>query len=153
MRSLVYIETTIPSYYCDSRPDLAQNIARTKQWWDQERGAYECYISSVVRDELAAGNYPNQTACLALVQGLPLLQVIQEVQDIAAVYQVHGLMPQPPVADALHVALASYYRLDFLLTWNCRHLANAKKFKHLQVLNQRMGLSVPQLVTPDFLQP
>ena len=64
-----------------------------------------------------------------------------------------GPMPKPPSADALHLALASFYRMDFLLTWNCRHIANANKTKHLEVLNRGMGLPVPQLITPHQLQP
>ncbi len=152
MKPLVYIETTIPSYYCDNRPKLAQQIARTQQWWDQERNRYECYVAPVVLDELSAGNHPNRAACLSLVENITLLNLIPEVLEIAEEYQRHRLMPRPPVADALHVALASYYRMDYLLTWNCRHIANVHKARHLQVLNHRMGLSVPQLVTPDYLQ-
>ena len=153
MKPTVYIETTIPSYYCDDRALLAADIARTREWWDQERGEYECYISAIVLDELIEGNYPTQAACLALVKDLPLLAVNQEVAEIAAVYQTRRLMPKPPVRDALHLALASYYRMDYLLTWNCRHLANARKTLHLEKLNTQMGLSVPRLVTPDLLRP
>src|SRR5438132_4746408 len=127
MKSLVYVETTIPSYYCDDRPAVAADIARTREWWDQERAAYDCFISAAVLDELANGDYPNKEACLALVAALPVVQVNTEVLEIARVYQLRGLMAQPPSADAIHLALASYYRLDFLLTWNCRHIANANK--------------------------
>ena len=153
MKPTVYIETTIPSYYCDERPAMAGEIARTREWWDRERGDYECFISPVVLDELGAGSYPSQTACLALVEGFPLLEVSSEVVDIAAVYQSHGLMPKAPVRDALHLALPSYYRIDYLLTWNCRHLANANKIRRIETLNLQMGLSVPRLVTPSQLQP
>jgi len=62
-------------------------------------------------------------------------------------------MPRLPVRDALQVALASYYRLDDLLTWDCRHIANVNKMQHLNALNQGMSLSVPFLVTPDLLRP
>jgi predicted nucleic acid-binding protein len=153
MKPLVYLETTIPSYYCDNRPAVATDIARTREWWDGERDAYDCFISAVVLDELSSGDYPNKEKCLALVQEFPALEVNQEVLEIARVYQARRLMPQPPVRDALHLALASYYRIDFLLTWNCRHIANANKARHLEVLNQRMGLTVPRLVTPHNLQP
>ncbi len=152
MKPTVYIETTIPSYYCDERPALAADIARTREWWDQERSEYECYISTIVLDELNEGTFPTQSACLALVKDLLLLAVIQEVADIAAVYQVRRPMPKPPVRDALHLALASYCRMEYLLTWNCRHLANARKAQHLEKLNTQMGLSVPRLVTPDLLR-
>jgi hypothetical protein len=99
-------------------------------------------MSAAVLDELRNGDYPNKEACLSLVEALPLLQVNREVLEIARVYQQRGLMPKPPSADALHLALASFYRMDSLLTWNCRHIANANKTKHLELLNHGMGLPV-----------
>jgi hypothetical protein len=153
VKPTVYIETTVPSYYCDDRPDLAADIARTREWWDRERDDYECFISAVVLDELNEGNYPNKDRCVHLVDGFPLLDLVDEIADIASLYQTQKLMPQVPVRDSLHLALASFYRIDFLLTWNCQHLANANKFKHLRRLNLDLGLSVPQLVTPHQLRP
>jgi predicted nucleic acid-binding protein len=153
VKPTVYIETTIPSYYCDGRVEFAGEIARTREWWDKEREDYECFISVVVIDELSAGEYPGREACLGLVEGLSVLDVNQEILDIAAAYQAQKLMPHDPAADAIHLALASYYRMEYLLTWNCRHLANARKVRHLESLNARMGLSVPVLATPYMLLP
>jgi predicted nucleic acid-binding protein len=153
MKPLVYIETTIPSYYCDGRPELAADIARTREWWDRERDEYECFISAVVLEELSSGDYPSQDDCLALVAELPLLDVNPEVLDLADIYRTRKLMPQNPVADALHVALASCYRMDYLLTWNCRHLANVNKARRLEEINERMGLSTPRLITPHQIYP
>lgn len=82
---------------------------------------------------------------MRLVERLPLLEANREVLEVSLIDQERGLMPKPPSADALHLALASVYRMDFLLTWNCRHLANANKTRHLRVLNHRIGLAVPQL--------
>ena len=82
-----------------------------------------------------------------------MLAVAREVLDIAEVYRVQKLMSHDPAADAVHLALASFYRMDYLLTWNCRHLANASKVRHLEVLNSRMGLSIPILATPHMLLP
>ena len=79
MRPTVYIETTILSYYCTDRVEVAAEIRRTREWWDEERGAYECFISAVVLEELSAGDYPGQSACLSLVEGLPLLEVVPDV--------------------------------------------------------------------------
>ena len=153
MKPTVYIETTIPSYYCDERPELAADIARTRQWWDTERTDYECYVSEAVLAELTEGNYPNQEKCINLVDGMPELLISEEIEQIAAIYQARKLMPREPVRDSLHVAIASFYRMDFVLTWNCRHLANANKVRHLRELNLELGLSIPQLVTPHQLQP
>jgi predicted nucleic acid-binding protein len=152
MKPTVYIETTIPSYYCDDRPELTRDIARTRVWWDNERGEYECFISPVLLDELATGSYPTRTACLSLVTGVPILSLAPDVLEIAEAYRARQLMPRDPAADSIHLALASYYRMDFLLTWNCRHLANARKERHLEVLNVQMGLPVPRLVTPHMLR-
>ncbi|UCC30188.1 MAG: type II toxin-antitoxin system VapC family toxin [Phycisphaerales bacterium] len=153
MRPTVYIETTIPSYYCDDRPALAGDIARTRQWWDGEGGDYECFISPAVLDELGTGSDPVQVACKALVEGSPILAVEPEVLEIAEAYRARRLMLGDPAADAIHLALASYYRMDYLITWNCRHLANANKARHLGVLNVQMGLAIPRLVTPHLLLP
>jgi len=153
MRPTVYIETTIPSYYCDERPELRNEIARTREWWNEERSTYECFISPAVLDELAAGSYATQRAALVLVETLAILEVATEVVDIATVYQSRGVMPKAPVRDALHLAIASYYRMDYLLTWNCRHLANANKFKRIEAVNAEMRISFPLLVTPNQLRP
>lgn len=153
MTPTVYIETTIPSYYFDERSALANEIARTREWWDAERGSYECYVSAVVLEELSTGDYPYKTECLNLVTNLPVLALTSEVRDIADVYLRRGLMPKQPIADALHLALASHYKLDYLLTWNCRHLANANKIRPLENMNQGMGLPAPILATPQMLYP
>jgi cytosine/uracil/thiamine/allantoin permease len=85
---------------------------------------------------------------LKLVEGLPLLEVTEEVDDIVAEYLSHKLMPQDPGGDALHLALTSYYHCHFLLTWNCQNLANANKFEHIRHVNTLLGLFVPILTTP-----
>jgi len=64
------------------------------------------------------------------------------------VYLANHLMPRERLGDALHLALASYHKCDFLLTWNCTHIANANKFEHIRIINTRLGLFVPALVTP-----
>ena len=153
MASTVYIDTTIPSYDFDERSALANEIARTREWWDEHRESYDCYVSAVVLEELSAGDYPYKTQCLTLVESLPVLALTSEVRDIADVYLKRGLMPKQPIADALHLALASHYKLDYLLTWNCRHLANANQIRPLENLNQGMGLTGPIFATPHMLYP
>jgi predicted nucleic acid-binding protein len=152
MKPTVYIETTIPSYYFDERADLLRDIQRTRQWWDSEREEYECMISPMVLRELEQGDYPYQEQCLELVSDIPVLEVNEEIEEIVEVYLAHHLMPRHPAADAVHLAFASYYRIDYLLTWNCKHLANARKEGHLKRINERLGLYLPRLVTPQTLQ-
>ena len=119
----------------------------TRQWWDNMQN-YGCVTSVAVVDELGRGDYPNKDAVLKLVSSLPLVPVEPAITDIVRAYIQHKVMPQDPVGDALHLALASYHKCDFLLTWNCQNLANANKFGHIRRVNVMLGLYVPQLVTP-----
>jgi predicted nucleic acid-binding protein len=153
MRPTVYIETTIPSYYCDVRSELAADIARTREWWDRERAEYECFVSPIVFEELSGGDYPTKSACVELIRIIPILALEPEILEIAQVYRSLGLMPRSPVADSLHLAFASHYHMDYLLTWNCRHLANARKAERLEEINLKMHLGLPRLVTPQTLRP
>ena len=104
--------------------------------------------SNAVLLELASGDFPGREEAIQLLDDLELLSIGPEVAEIVDAYIKHKLMPKDPVGDALHLALASYHRCDFLVTWNCQHLANAKKFGHIRRLNGILGLYVPELVTP-----
>jgi hypothetical protein len=146
----VYIETTIPSFYHEVRtePDMVARRAWTRQWWDQRRTTFELVTSDAVVDELERGDHPVKEGALALIERVELLSIEPEIADIVAAYIRHRVMPDDPLGDALHLALASFHKCDFLLTWNCRHLANANKFGHIRRINTVLGLFVPTLVTP-----
>ena len=146
----VYIETSIPSFYHQIRrePDMLARQEWTRAWWDDCRYEYDLVTSVAVLDELERGDYPAKDDALALISALPLVAVEEEITDIVETYISHKLMPGDPVGDALHLALASYHKCDFLLTWNCRHLANGNKFGHIRRVNTLLGLYVPLLVTP-----
>jgi hypothetical protein len=88
---------------------------------------------------------------LALALSLPLIPVKTEIVEIVREYVAHKLMPEDPTGDALHLALASFHGCDYLVTWNCRHLANANKFGHIRRVNALLGLKTPELVTPPEL--
>jgi predicted nucleic acid-binding protein len=109
-------------------------------------GRDELVTSEVVLDELANGPTERRADWLNLIRDLPLLSVDTAVAEIVEAYIRHRLMPATP-GDALHLALASYYKCDFLVTWNCRHLANANKFGHIRRVNTMLGLFVPAIVT------
>ncbi|MFM9903868.1 MAG: type II toxin-antitoxin system VapC family toxin [Pyrinomonadaceae bacterium] len=109
---------------------------------------YTLLTSPAVIEELDQGDFPNQQAMLDLVDTLTVLPIDEMVGLIVEAYIANMVMPNDPKGDALHLALASYHKCDFLLTWNCRHLANANKFGHIRNINDRLGLYVPLLVTP-----
>jgi len=120
----------------------------TREWWEQYRHCYELVTSEGVIAELEEGAYPTQADALALVASLPRLDMPDEIADIVDTYIANHLMPKERLGDALHLTLASYHKCDFLLTWNCSHIANANKFEHIRIINTRLGLFVPALVTP-----
>lgn len=146
----VYIETTIPSFYYEirSEPEHVARRAWTCEWWDDHRHKYELVTSVPVLDELEGGEYPAKEEAVRLVSHLPLLAVAPEIGEIVEAYIRHMLMPRDPYGDALHLALASYHKCDFLLTWNCQNLANANKFSHIRRINTMLGLYVPTMATP-----
>lgn len=104
--------------------------------------------SAAVADELENGNFPGKNDALRMVRALTPLRIDDEIREIVAEYIGRKLMPADPSGDALHLAVASFYGCDFLATWNCKHLANAKKFGHIAKVNGILGLDVPALVTP-----
>ena len=85
---------------------------------------------------------------MRLLSDFSVVTIVPEIIDIVEVYIKHKLMPRDPVGDALHLALASYHKCDFLLTWNCKNLANANKFGHIRRINGLLGLYTPNIVTP-----
>lgn len=150
MKALVYIETTIPSFYYEVRqePEMVARRNWTREWWKSYRHLYRLTTSEAVLAELGEGEYDSRDDAVALLAGVDLLDIPDEAAHIIDVYLDNRLMPRDRVGDALHLALASYYKCDFLLTWNCRHIANANKFEHIRIINTRLGLFVPALVTP-----
>jgi len=152
----VYIETTIPSFYFEVRtePEAVARKNWTREWWDgRGRKDFDLVASQAVIDELSRGTFPGRQEALNLIQDLELLAIVEEIKEIVEVYLSHHLMPQDAVGDALHLAVASHYGCDYLLTWNCRHLANANKYRHMRRINAMMDLVTPNLVTPlELLQ-
>jgi hypothetical protein len=104
--------------------------------------------SEAVLDELEGGTFPNQDQALELLAEVPLVPVEPAVIEIVEAYIQRLVMPRDPTGDALHLALASFHKCDFLLTWNVRHLANANKFVHIRRVNTLLGLFTPTLITP-----
>ena len=153
--SSVYIETTVPSYYHETRSDARIVAWRdiTREWWDTHRFKYELFTSRFTLRELAAAPEPKANAGAAMLEEATVLDEPPELVDVVEFYIEHKLMPDDATGDAAHLALASLHGMGFLLTWNCRHLANANKLRHLAVLNGRLGLHVPTVTTPLTLMP
>jgi len=150
MAERVYIETTIPSFYHTLRSDV-ESVARmhwTRQWWAEYAPQFELFTSPAVILELQQGSGEKTAERLELIAELALLEINDAVEQIMATYIERHVMPNDPGGDALHLATASYYQMDVLLTWNCRHLANPNKMGHIRVVNRELGLTTPLLTTP-----
>lgn len=150
MKQTVYIETTIPSYYYNSRSDAELKVLSewTRDWWDNQRENYELVSSSAVIDELSKGEHHLNNEKLELMKSVTLLPYTDEINDIIDVYIARKVMPNDPHGDAHHLAMASFYKCDILLSWNCKHIVNHQKAGHIQHVNQLLGLHVPALITP-----
>lgn len=149
----VYVETTIPNFYYDFRPSpaVAERREWTRLWWADAADRYELVTSLVVVSELSKGTSRYVEPRLSLLHGMTMLPLLPELDEIVRVYLHHRLMPANPPEDGMHLALASLYGCDFIVTWNCRHLANPNKFVHIRRINSMLGLRVPALVTPSNL--
>ncbi|MBF0500092.1 MAG: type II toxin-antitoxin system VapC family toxin [Candidatus Riflebacteria bacterium] len=150
MKQKIYVETTIPSFFYETRPepDMVARREWTNVWWKEYREKYILVTSMAVVDELSKGNFPNKNQCLDFIKDIPILPITTEITDIVQFYIQHKAMPKDVLGDALHLALASFYKCDFLLTWNCKNLANANKFTQIRRLNGVLGIFVPILTTP-----
>jgi len=148
VKKRVYLDTTIPSHHFDVRAETAFLATVTKRWFKTEARHYNIFVSEATLVEISAGRYPHKQRILRFAEKRKVLRSHPILEQIVEVYIRNLLMPEDRGGDGLHLAYASYYRMDFLLTWNCTHLANANKREHIRIINHRLGLSVPEIVTP-----
>ena len=150
MKLKIYLESTIPSFYHEVRPE-PEMVARrdwTRQWWDERSEDYELVTSVATIDELSRGDYPAKSEVLRLMENAPLVPIEEPIAEVVRSYILHKVLPSDPLGDALHIAAASFHKCDFLLTWNSLHLANANKYAQIRRVNILLGLFVPMIVTP-----
>lgn len=125
----------------------------SNEWWGREAKRHELFISGEVIRELSAPTFPNVSMALDMARGLSLLRLTREVQELGELLVTERVMPAPATGgDALHVASATVHGMDYLLTWNVKHLANPAKRTHFAIICMRLGLVAPMLITPDLLQ-
>ncbi len=150
----VYLETTIPSYLA-GRPsrDLitAAHQQITHDWWSTAGTKFDLFVSELVLEEIRSGDPETAARRLEIVQRLPVLAFNDEVRTLARLYATRLGLPPRASADALHIGFAVAYELDYLVTWNCKHLANGHVMHRLVELNREIEKNVPIMVTPEEL--
>lgn len=154
MRQRVYIETTIPSYLT-AWP--SRNVVRaahqqlTRQWWETRREDFDLVVSQLVLDESAAGDVDAANERLALLRGIPVLAATEPVGPLAATIIRDLNLPPKAVNDGVHIALAAVHGVEYLLTWNCTHIANAAYRERIVAACAAAGFRAPIIATPEEL--
>lgn len=153
MKPKVYIETSILSYLTAWRSrDLivAANQEITKEWWDS-REQFDLYISALVIQEAGAGNPTAAQKRLEQLDDIPELNITEEVENFAEILIQKVPLPEKARIDALHIAVAALSGMDYLLTWNCTHIANAILRPKLEAICREFGYEPPTICTPQEL--
>lgn len=154
MSERIYLETSIVSYLA-ARPsrDLvtAARQQLTHEWWARRRPVFDIFISELVVAEAAAGNPDAAERRAQLLQDLPLLNISEEATALARTLMRTVGLPSGAGADALHIALAAWHGMDYLLTWNSAHIANAELRPKVERACRERGYEPPVLCTPDEL--
>ena len=147
----VYLETSIFGYLtARSTTDLilAANTKVTQDWWNTRRSSFTLYASELVEDEAARGDKKIANQRLDLLKSIMYLDITEEATELAREFLQKSNLPLKAANDSLHIALATVYGLDYLLTWNCKHMANAQIQKKLSQISFEFGYELPVICTP-----
>jgi predicted nucleic acid-binding protein len=149
MKLSLYLETTVLGAYLDNGDPFRRDL--TMRWFERELSEYRVCTSLLVRRELERIDEPHRSGYLRLLTGLENLELADEAAILAEGYISRGIFHRKFIADALHVALASFHKIDYVVTWNFGHLANVRKQARLRMFNTAAGFFSPSIVTPEFL--
>ena len=154
MKPTVYIETTIPSLltaWPNRDVEIAAQQIATREWWEKRRQAFDLYVSQEVLKEAAQGDADAAHARLSALAECGILAATDTAEVLTERILATGLIPTRAASDAVHIGYAAAHGLDFLLTWNCRHILNAFIERRLAGVCESMGLTLPVLCTPPEL--
>jgi PIN domain len=154
MKPKIYIETTIPSYLTawPSRDFLrAAHQQMTRNWWDSRRSGFELYVSQFVIQEVGAGDQVAAAERLEILAGIPILDPTAASEKLAGELIVRVPLPPRAIVDAAHIATAVANGMDFLLTWNCTHIANASLRVGIDAVCRSLGYTPTVICTPEEL--
>lgn len=154
MKPTVYIETTIISYLT-AHPSrdliVAGHQQLTHEWWRKVRPKVQCFISEFVTQEARRGDQHAAQKRLEVIAGLPTLALNNDITELALEYLAAIKIPEKARTDAFHLAFPAWYKVDYLLTWNCRHIANGNVRKIAEAINLKNNIYTPVICTPEEL--
>jgi hypothetical protein len=150
----VYVETTIPSYLA-ARPsrDLvtAAHQQITHEWWETARDRFDVFVSEAVLDEIRRGEPGYAAKRMEIVAELDVLGFTEDVASLIREYHVRLVLSGAATTDLAHFAYSVGYNMDYLVTWNCRHIANGEVIRRLAKANHEIGRTTPLILTPEEL--
>ena len=154
MKPKLYMETTVPSYLT-GRPSrdviVAGHQQLTWEWWKKRKTSFNIYISQFVLDEANAGDPEAAKRRLDVLTGFELLDINDAVTNLASAILKAGIIPQKAATDAAHIAVATVHHIQFLMTWNCTHIANAEITEEINRVCAKYGFICPVICTPEEL--
>ncbi|OGW17792.1 MAG: DNA-binding protein [Nitrospinae bacterium RIFCSPLOWO2_12_FULL_45_22] len=154
MKESIYLETTVVSYYT-SKPSrdiiVLAHQEITREWWPKAIRRFDVFISEVVVEEAGLGDLEAAKRRLEEIKDFPHLELNDKVEEMAKVYMERLEIPEKSFRDAAHLAVASAHNIDYLVTWNCAHLANGEVIKKLMKINGFFGIYTPIICTPEEL--
>lgn len=149
MKISLYLETSVIGAYLDNGDTFRRDL--TMRWFEHELYEYDAFSSKLVQRELERINEPHRSSYLSLVEPMPQLDITEEAAILAEAYIERAIIPRKYIADAVHLAVASFHKIDYFVTWNFGHIANVRKAARLKMFNLSAGFSSPTIVTPEFL--
>jgi predicted nucleic acid-binding protein len=150
----IYVETTVISYltaWPSAEVVTAAHQAITQEWWNSGRSNCDLFVSELVREEASAGDEDAAARRLEVIDSLTLISFGEQTRQLADVLAVHLKLPNRALADAAHIALAVTNGMDYLVTWNCRHIANARLRTMIEDVVAAEGYIAPVICTPEEL--
>ncbi len=154
MKKKIYIETSIISYLT-GRPSRNLLVAAwqnlTLEWWDNCRNKFDLFTSEIVLEEAAEGDPKAAEKRIAVLQKIPLLELTDSVVDLAKKLIAENALPSNALDDALHISFSAVHNMDYLLTWNYRHIDNAEIKPFIRSIITKSGINYPEICTPQEL--
>jgi len=154
MRLKVYLETTVPSYlsaWTSRDLVMAAHQQVTREWWDHRSADFDLFVSQLVLQESAAGDPDAVARRMELIRDIPTLKVGEAADELAQELVRQVPLPERAALDALHIAIATMSGMDYLLTWNCKHIANAADQPRIGLICRGLGYEPPVICTPEAL--
>ncbi len=154
MKSKVYIETSVISYLTARLSRdliIAGHQQITQEWWEFRRKNFGLYVSQLVVNEAGRGDREAAEKRLSLLKDVPLLQFNDKIADFAQKIVSDKIIPEKAAEDAIHIAVATIHKMDYLVTWNCSHIANAELRRKISKLGAECGYEMSVICTPEEL--